>query len=426
MFKNLLALFRSPDLRKKIIIILLLLVVFRVMAVIPLPDVNKEQLKTVLASSQFFSLFNLFTGGAFSNVSIVMLGVGPYITASIIMQLLTMVFPGLKAYFYEGTDKEKALFEQYTRILTIPLALLQGFAFLNLFKNQGIMTFGSPFLMLRDVIIATAASFFLMWLGELMTEQKIGNGISFIIFTGIVINLPKEIYQTIRTIVSTDPTKIPNMIAFFIISLLVIVGVVFISRGQRKIPVNYAKQVRGTKIYGGADTYLPLRVNQAGMIPIIFAVSILMFPQMIGNFISTSQSPFLLKLSLVLKGFDSTSWSYLIIYFILVCLFTFFYTSITFEPNEIAENLQKRGGFIPGYRPGQTTSNYLANTSRRITLFGALFLGSIAILPIILAKVTGITTMAISGASILIMVEVAIETIEALEAQLIMREYEIS
>lgn len=423
MFKNLLALFRSPDLRKKIIIILLLLVVFRVMAAIPLPDVDKEQLKVFFASNQFFSLFNIFTGGAFTNISIVMLGVGPYITASIIMQLLTMVFPGLKAYFYEGTDKERALFEQYTRILTIPLAFLQGFAFLNLFKSQGLIVFSSTFYMLRDVIVATAASFFLIWLGELMTEQKIGNGISFIIFTGIVINLPKEIYQTIIT---TDPTKIPNMIAFFVVSLLIIVGVVFISRGQRKIPVSYAKQVRGTKIYGGADTYLPMRVNQAGMIPIIFAVSILMFPQMIGNFMSASQNAFLLKLSLALKNFDSTSWSYLIIYFILVCLFTFFYTSITFEPNEIADNLQKRGGFIPGYRPGQTTSNYLANTSRRITLFGALFLGSIAILPIILAKATGITTMAISGASILIMVEVAIETIEALEAQLIMREYEIS
>jgi len=216
------------------------------------------------------------------------------------------------------------------------------------------------------------------------------------------------------------------MIAFFFVSLLIIIGVVFISQGQRKIPVSYAKQVRGTKIYGGADTYLPLRVNQAGMIPIIFAISILMFPQMIGNFLSASHNATLLRIALTLKNFNSTSWLYLIIYFALVCLFTFFYTSITFEPESIADNLQKRGGFIPGYRPGQTTTNFLSNTSRRITLFGAIFLGLIAILPIILAKATGITTMAISGASILIMVTVAIETIEALEAQLIMREYEIS
>lgn len=423
MFRNFLALFRSPDLRKKILIVLALLAVFRIMAAIPLPDVNIDKLKTFFQANQFFGLFNVFTGGAFNNISIVMLGVGPYITASIIMQLLTMIFPNLKEFFYEGTDKERALFEQYTRIATIPLAFLQAFAFLNLLRSQGIISFSSPFNLIRDVILATAASFFLIWLGESMTEQKIGNGISFIIFTGIVISLPKEIAQTI---ISTDPTRIPNMIAFFVVSLLIIIGVVFISQGQRKIPVSYAKQVRGTKIYGGADTYLPLRVNQAGMIPIIFAISILMFPQMIGNFLSASQNPTLLRIALTLKNFNSTSWLYLIIYFTLVCLFTFFYTSITFEPESIADNLQKRGGFIPGYRPGQTTTNFLSNTSRRITLFGAIFLGLIAILPIILAKATGITTMVISGASILIMVSVAIETIEALEAQLIMREYEIS
>jgi len=423
MFKKFLALFRSPDLRKKILIILALLAVFRIMAAIPLPDVNIDKLRTFFQANQFFGLFNVFTGGAFNNISIVMLGVGPYITASIIMQLLTMVFPSLKEFFYEGTDKERALFEQYTRIVAIPLALLQAFAFLNLLRSQGIISFSLPFNLIRDVILITTASFFLMWLGELMTEQKIGNGISFIIFTGIVISLPKEVAQTI---ISTDPTRIPNMIAFFVVSLLIIIGVVFISQGQRKIPVSYAKQVRGTKIYGGADTYLPLRVNQAGMIPIIFAISILMFPQMIGNFLSASQSSVLLRIALALKNFNTNSWLYLIIYFALVCLFTFFYTSITFEPESIADNLQKRGGFIPGYRPGQTTTNFLSNTSRRITLFGALFLGLIAILPIILAKATGITTMAISGASILIMVEVAIETIESLEAQLIMREYEIS
>ncbi|MDQ5882938.1 MAG: preprotein translocase subunit SecY [Patescibacteria group bacterium] len=423
MWKNFLALFKNPDLRKKVLTVLLLLVVFRLMAAIPLPDVNTEQLKAFFQNNQFLGLFNIFTGGALNNISIVMLGVGPYITASIIMQLLTMVFPSLKEYFYEGTEKEKALFEQYTRLVTIPLAVLQSFAFLNLFRSQGLVTFSSPIFLIRDIVLATASSFFLMWLGELMTEQKIGNGISFIIFTGIVINFPKEIAQTI---ISVDPTKIPNMIIFFVVSLLMVVGAVFISMGQRKIPVSYAKQVRGTKIYGGADTYLPLRVNQAGMIPIIFAVSILTFPQMIGNFLVNSQNPFWLKVSLALRSFSTTSWLYLILYFLLVCLFTFFYTSLTFEPDTIAENLQKRGGFIPGYRPGQTTVNYLAHTSQRITLFGALFLGLIAILPIILAKITGITTMAISGASLLIMIEVALETIEAIEAQLVMREYEIS
>lgn len=423
MIKNFINLFKIPDLRKKIFIIILILSIFRLMAAIPLPDVKTEQIKAFFQSNQFFGLFNIFTGGAFSNFSIVMLGIGPYITASIIMQLLTIVFPSLKEYFYEGTEKERALFEQYTRLLTIPLALLQSFAFLNLFKNQGLITISSPLLMIRDVIVTTAAAFFLMWLGELITEQKLGNGISLIIFTGIVINLPKEIAQTIIT---TDPTKIPNMIAFFAVSLLMIVGIVFISQGQRKIPVSYAKQVRGTKIYGGADTYLPLKVNQAGMIPIIFAISILMFPQMIGNFLAPSSNPTLVKIASALTKFNTNSWLYLFLYFILVVLFTFFYTSITFEPNEISDNLQKRGGFIPGYRPGQTTSSFLSHISQRITLFGALFLGLIAILPIILAKITAINTIAISGASLIIMVEVAIELMEAINAQLIMREYEIS
>jgi len=423
MFKNLLALLRTPDLRKKVFIILLLLVIFRIMATIPLPNIDREQLQVFLSSNQIFGLFNVFTGGAFKNISIALLGVGPFITASIIMQLLTMVFPALKEMLNEGTDKERAKFMQYSRLLTIPLAALQGFGFLNLLSRQGVIVFASPLDLIRDIVIVTTASVFLMWIGELITEQKLGNGISLIIFTGIVIDFPREIMQTI---ISTDPTRIPNMIAFFAISLLMIVGVVFISRGERRIPVSYAKQVRGTKIYGGASTYLPLKINQAGVIPIIFALSILMFPQMISQFLATSQSPFMLKMALFLQGFNQQSLIYLACYFGLVVLFTFFYTTITFNPESIAENLQKRGGFVPGYRPGKTTSQYLVNTSHKVTLFGAIFLGMIAILPIIMQQTTGVTTFAIGGTSILIMVSVAIETMDTIEAQLIMREYEIS
>ncbi len=423
MFKNLLALLKTPDLRKKVFIILLLLVVFRIMATIPLPNVDREQLQVFLTSNQIFGLFNVFTGGAFKNISIALLGVGPFITASIIMQLLTMVFPALKEMLSEGTDKERAKFMQYSRLLTIPLAALQGFGFLNLLSRQGVIVFANPIDLIRDIIIVTTASVFLMWIGELITEQKLGNGISLIIFTGIVIGFPRQIMQTV---ISTDPTRIPNMIAFFAIALLMIIGVVFISRGERRIPVSYAKQVRGTKIYGGASTYLPLKINQAGVIPIIFALSILMFPQMISQFLANSQSPFMLKMALFLQGFNQQSLIYLVCYFGLVVLFTFFYTTITFNPETIAENLQKRGGFVPGYRPGQTTSKYLVNTSNKITLFGALFLGMIAILPIIMQQFTGITTFAIGGTSILIMVSVAIETMDTIEAQLIMREYEIS
>ena len=423
MFKSLLALLKTPDLRKKVFIILLLLVVFRIMATIPLPNIDREQLQVFMSANQIFGLFNVFTGGAFSNISIVLLGVGPFITASIIMQLLTMVFPALKEMLSEGTDKERAKFMQYSRLLTIPLAALQGFGFLNLLSRQGVIVFSNPIDLLRDIIIVTTASVFLMWIGELITEQKLGNGISLIIFAGIVIGFPRQIMQTV---ISTDPTRIPNMIAFFAIALLMVVGVVFISRGERRIPVSYAKQVRGTKIYGGASTYLPLKINQAGVIPIIFALSILMFPQMISQFLANSQSPFILKIALFLQGFNQQSLIYLALYFGLVVLFTFFYTTITFNPETIAENLQKRGGFIPGYRPGKTTLEYLVNTSHKVTFFGAIFLGMIAILPIIMQQTTGVTTFAIGGTSILIMVSVAIETMDTIEAQLIMREYETS
>ncbi|MDD3098375.1 MAG: preprotein translocase subunit SecY [Candidatus Pacebacteria bacterium] len=423
MLKNFLSLLKTPDLRKKVFIIFLLLVVFRIMATIPLPNVDQNQLQLFMNSNQIFGLFNVFTGGAFKNISIALLGIGPFITASIIMQLLTMVFPSLKELFYEGTEKERSKYMQYSRLLTVPLAALQGYGFLNLLSRQGVIVIASPLDLLRDVVIVVTASVFLMWIGELITEQKLGNGISLIIFAGIVIDFPREILQTIVTV---DPTRVPNMIAFFALALLTIVGVVFISRGERRIPVSYAKQVRGTKIYGGASTYLPLKINQAGVIPIIFALSILMFPQMIGQFLAGSQNQWLLKIALFFQGFNQESLTYLLLYFGLVFLFTFFYTTVTFNPETIAENLQKRGGFIPGYRPGQTTSKHLMSTSNKVTLFGAMFLGVIAILPIVMQQVTGITTFAIGGTSLLIMVTVAIETMDTIEAQLIMREYEIS
>jgi len=421
MWHKFLALFRLPDLRKKILIVFILLVVFRVMANIPLPGVNVEKLKLFFESNQALGLFNIFSGGAFRNISIAMLGVMPFITASIIMQLLTMVFPNLKELFYEGTDKERARFIQYSRLLTVPLGAMQGFGFLLLLRRQGIINIGSPFDLLRDVVVLTTATVFLTWIGELITEQKIGDGVSLIIFVGIVINLPRQIMQTVIT---TDPTRIPNMVTFFTLALLIILGVVIIARGERRIPVSYAKQVRGTKIYGGASTYLPLRVNQAGVMPIIFALSILLFPQMIGNLFASASNPFILKMANLMKNFNYNSVSYLLLYFLLVFVFTFFYTEITFEPESIAENLQKRGGFIPGYRPGEKTTRFLSETSNRVTFFGAIFLGLIAILPIILGKTTGVTTMTLGGTGILIMVEVAIDTIDALEAQLTMREYE--
>ncbi len=421
MWKKFLALFKTPDLRKKVLIVFFLLVVFRLMAVIPLPGVDVEKIAQFFESNQALGLFNIFSGGAFKNISIAMLGVMPFITASIIMQLLTMVFPALKQLFQEGTDKERARFMQYSRLLMVPLGAMQGFGFLSLLQRQGLIVIATPFDLMRNVIVVTAATVFITWLGELITEQKIGNGVSLIIFVGIVVSLPQQIVQTVAT---TDVTRIPNMFIFFVTALVMIVGVVIVSRGERRIPVSYAKQVRGTKVYGGASTYLPLRVNQAGVIPIIFALSLLMFPQMIGNLLTFSSNPLLVRIVAMTKGFNADSWIYLFAYFLLVFIFTFFYTSVTFEPESIADNLQKRGGFVPGYRPGEKTTAFLASTSHRITLFGAIFLGLIAILPIILGRTTGVTTMVIGGTSILIMVEVAIETINALEAQLTMREYD--
>ncbi|MDD5760541.1 MAG: preprotein translocase subunit SecY [Candidatus Pacebacteria bacterium] len=423
MFRTILSLLQTPDLRKKALIVFLLLVVFRIMATIPLPDVDKGQLQAFLSSNQILGLFNIFTGGAFKNISIALLGISPFITASIIMQLLTMIFPSLKESLYEGTEKERAKFMQYSRLLTVPLAALQGYGFLNLLSRQGVIIIASPLDLIKDLIIIVASSVFLMWIGELITEQKLGNGTSLIIFSGIVIDFPREILQTVLTV---DPSRVPNMIAFFVVALLMMIGVVFISRGERRIPVSYAKQVRGTKIYGGASTYLPLKINQAGVIPIIFALAFLMFPQMISQFLAGSQNQWLLKISVLFQNFNQGSWVYLLCYFGLVFLFTYFYTTVTFDPETIAENLQKRGGFIPGYRPGKTTAQYLTNTSSKITFFGAVFLGIIAILPILMQQFTGITAFAISGTSLLIMVSVAIETMDTIEAQLIMREYEIS
>ena len=421
MFKKLLLLFKTPDLRRRLFIVLGLLAIFRIMAAIPLPNIDKTQLDQFFQSYQVFGLFNIFSGGAFNNISIALLGIGPYITASIIMQLLTLIFPSLKEMLYKGTTKERARFMQYSRLLTIPLAIVQGFSFLTLLSRQGVITFSGPFDFLTNIVIITASSVFLMWLGELISEQKLGNGTSLIIFSGIVISLPRQILATILT---ASAQNIVNIIIFFALLLAIIVGVVYISLAERRIPVSYAKQVRGTKIYGGASTYLPVKLNQAGVIPIIFALSILMFPQMIAQFLANSSNVYVMKLVSFLNLFQQNSPWYLIVYFLLVFIFTYFYTYITFEPETIAENLQKRGGFIPGYRPGQMTIQFINQVVSRITFFGALFLGFIAIFPILMGGITHVTTMAIGGTSLLIMVQVAIEIMNAIESQLIMREYE--
>ncbi len=419
--EKIIRIFKIPDLRKKILIILLLLVVFRLLAAIPIPGIDGERLSEFFSSNQLFGFLDIFSGGGLSNLSVVMLGVGPYITAVIIMQLLMIIFPKLKKAYYEEGAEGKAKFNRYSRYLTVPLAGLQAYGFLNLLMSQQVIESLAFKALLGNVIIVTAGSVFLMWLGELISERKIGNGISILIFAGIVSGLPQAVSSSI---VNYSPEMLPTYIAFVLLSVVVIAGVTYVNEGERKIPVSYAKQVRGTKMYGGVSTYLPLKVNQAGVIPIIFAISVLLFPQFIAQMSSVISQDFSVKLNDFVLGFFNNIALYSMAYFLLVVLFTYFYTSVTFDPGEISKNLQQSGGFIPGIRPGQTTTNIVKKIVHRITFFGAIFLGLVAILPNVTQLLSGIQTFAIGGAALLIVVAVALEVMKQLESQLVMREYE--
>jgi len=418
---KLLQIFKIPDLRKKVLIVLGLLAVFRLLAAIPIPGVNLLRLQEFFASNQLFTFLNIFSGGGLSNLSVVMLGVGPYITAVIIMQLLTIIFPKLKKAYYEEGAEGRAKFNRYSRYLTIPLAALQSYGFLNLLISQGAIDKLGMLQMFANVVIITAGSVFLMWIGELISEYKIGNGISILIFAGIVAGLPQSI---VSSVMNYSPDKLPTYIAFVILSILVIAGVSYVNEGERKIPVSYAKQVRGNKLYGGASTYLPLRVNQAGVIPIIFAISVLLFPQFLAQVAGAISQNFAATMNQLVTNFFNNIFIYSGIYFVLVVAFTYFYTAVTFDPKEISKTLQQSGGFIPGIRPGQNTTDAIQRIVHRITLFGALFLGIVAILPNLTQIATGIQTFAIGGAALLIVVAVALEIMKQIESQLTMREYE--
>lgn len=418
---KILLIFKIPDLRRKILMVAFWLVVFRLLAAIPIPGIDVAKLNEFFGSNQLFSFLNIFSGGGLSNLSVIMLGIGPYITATIIMQLLTIIFPKLKKAYHEEGAEGRAKFNRYSRYLTIPLAFLQAYGFLNLLISQGVLEPLSVSGLLSNVVIITAGSVFLMWIGELISEYKIGNGISIIIFAGIVSSLP----QTISTAVLTyTPSILPTYIAFAILAIVIIAGVVFVNEGERKIPVSYAKQVRGNKLYGGASSYLPLRVNQAGVIPIIFAISILLFPQFIAQAASIISPDLSIRLNAIVGGLFDNLLLYSFLYFILVVVFTFFYTAITFDPKEISKNLQRSGGFIPGVRPGEATTKMIQHIVYRITLFGALFLGLIAVLPNITQLITGIQLLTIGGAALLIVVAVVLEITKQIESQLTLREYE--
>ena len=418
---KILYIFKDPELRKKIFFVLGTLLVFRLAAVLPIPGVDTLRLKAFFEGNQFFGLLNIFSGGALDNLSVVMLGVGPYITASIIMQLLTMLIPRLKEIYHEEGEAGRQKFNQYSRLLTVPLAVVQGFGLLVLLERQGILgALSFPERMVNIAVVA-AGSIFLMWLGELISEYGIGNGISILIFAGIVSGIPSAIQQTLFTF---EPSQLPLYLGFLAAGIVIVAGVVIVTEGERPLPVSYAKRIRGNRVYGGVSTHLPLRVNQAGVIPIIFALSILLFPQMVVNFLAQSSNPILQSASRAVLAFISSTWAYAASYFILVFLFTYFYTAVTFDPEQISSNLQKQGAFVPGIRPGRPTAEHLARILNRITLIGALFLGLIAVLPLVMQATTGIVALTIGGTGLLIVVSVVLETVKQVEAQLVMREYE--
>jgi len=410
----------DPALLRKMGFVLAALIVFRMLAAIPIPGVDAAALQQFFTNNQFLGLLNVFSGGGLENLSLVMLGVGPYITASIIMQLLTIVFPKLKAMYQEEGDLGRKRFSQYARRLSIPLAILQAYAFLFILERQGVVVSLSFVDTLVNVLVIAAGSVLLMWIGELVTEFGIGNGVSLIIFAGIVSGLPSVISQLLFTY---DPSQIPLYLAFAVAAIAIITGVVVMTEAERPVPVTYAKRVRGNKLYGGVSTYLPLRLNQAGVIPIIFALSILLFPQLILNFASGSGIPWLASIATTLLTLDPYGILNAIFYFLLVFVFTYFYTAVTFDPNVLATNLQKNGAFVPGVRPGVQTSEYLAKVITRITMVGALFLGSIAVLPLIMESITGIASLAIGGTALLIVVSVVLDLIRKIDAQVSLREY---
>ncbi len=424
--RKLLQIFKIKELRDKILIVAFLLVCFRILAVIPIPGVDAAKLNEFLSSSQLFGFLSLFSGGGLETLSFVMLGVAPYITATIIMQLLTMIFPRMKEIYYEEGTAGRAKFNRYSRYLTVPLAALQAYGFLNLLASQGVIETFGLFEIIRNVSLITAGSMILVWIGELITEQKIGNGISLIIFSGIVSGLP-TIVQQLYFDYQTGTMEIDKVITFVIIGLIVIAGVVFIQEGERKIPIAYAKQVRGMKMYGGASSYLPIKVNSAGVIPIIFAISILLFPQFIAQISGVFSESLSLKLNeWVTRLFNSQNnpYFYSSFYFFLVVVFTYFYTAVTFDPKEISKNLQRAGGFIAGIRPGESTTSALSKIISRLTFSGAIFLGLIAILPNITQIITGIQALTLGGTALLIVVSVALESMKQINSQLVMREYE--
>jgi len=413
--------FTDSAIRNRILFVLGALVIFRALAAIPIPGIDQAVLEQFFSNNQFLGLLNIFSGGGLSNLSIVMLGVGPYITASIIMQLMTVMSPHMKALYSEEGEQGRARFQQYSRMLTLPLSILQAFGFLTLLKNQGVLTGLSPFEFSVNVVLVVAGALLLMWIGELVTEFGIGNGVSIIIFAGIVASIPQTLSQL--TFAFADPSQLPLYVGFLFVALVIIYAVVVMTEAERPVPITYARQSRGTKTYGQSHSFLPLRLNQAGVIPIIFALSILLFPQMVLNILSAFSLTWVPAVLAVINEFMANSLYYGLSYFVLVFVFTFFYTAVTFDPEQVAKNLQRNGGFVPGIRPGAQTAQYLGNVITRLTFVGALFLSLIAVLPVGMTVITGVASLAIGGTALLIVVNVVLDLIFRFDSYVAHREY---
>ncbi|MBP6913509.1 MAG: preprotein translocase subunit SecY [Candidatus Levybacteria bacterium] len=412
---------RDREIRKKILITLFLLLIFKLFAHIPVSGVNIAQLKNLFAQNQLLGFLDIFSGGTLSNFSILALGLNPYIYASIVLQLLTIVYPKLEALAKEG-EYGKQKINQYTRYITIPLAIVQGIGMYALLRNQNIVSSLSPLEIVSFIATLTCGTMIAMWIGELISEQGIGNGISILIFAGIVGQIPVMLMQTITTITAEQFLNIGIIV---ISAVLLVAAVVAINEAVRRVPIYYAKRVRGSKMLGGQSTHLPLKLNQAGVIPIIFAVSLVLLPSVVANFLMTTRNNTLSLIGTNISTYlDPNGTIYNVLYFLLVVGFTYFYTAVVFNPSKIAEEIQKYGGFIPGVRPGKPTASFLNFIVTRITLAGAVFLGIIAVLPNIGRVITGNQTLLIGGTSILIVVSVVIETVKILDTQMVTKSYE--
>ena len=424
MFTSVRRFFRLPDMRRKLFIVLALIAASRFIASVPIPGVDRNQLSAFLNSNPAFSLLNIFTGGGLLNFSLALMGVGPYITSSIIFQLLTLVIPSLEALSKEG-DHGRRKINQYTRITTIPLALIQGFGTLTFLKNANIISQWTPWHLIFMLLIATGGTMLLVWIGELISEQGIGNGLSILITSGILSSFPTQIQKSLELYSHGIQTQdLLRLIGFIIVAAVALLLIIFMNEGVRNIPVSYARRVRGNRSYGGVDTNLPIKVNASGVVPIIFAVSMVLFPTIIAQFLAQAKSAQVQHIGTLITNFFNNQWYYAAVYFILVIAFTYFYTFIIFQPKQMAENLQKQSGFVPGIRPGIDTEGYLYSVIQRLTFVGAIFLGLIAVLPIFTQQFTKVQTLSLGGTSLLIVVSVVLEVMRQVRAQLITRTYD--